>query len=841
MGRALRACLAGAERRPHIRLFETRAPGWAERMTEPEVPTPTMASQERDPLQRWRLVGLGATVAIVLSAPLYLAVRSLRGPRITGPPEALYVGSERCAPCHKAAYDKWKGSHHELAMQAARDGTVLGDFNDTTFALRGKTWRFFRRGEKFMVLAEGPDDALHEYEVPYAFGIDPLQQYLIAFPGGRLQCLSVAWDTRSKRWFFLYPGKDIPPTDWLHWTRQAQNWNTMCADCHSTAVRKRYDVPTDTFHTTWSEIMVGCESCHGPGSRHAAWADQPAMARPQVENFALLTRTSHLSNREVVDLCAPCHARRAQIADQGLPGTPLLDRYLPVLLAPGTFWPDGQILDEDYEYHSFIQSKMYANNVSCRDCHDVHKAKRYKDGNELCTRCHRADTYDTETHHFHKKIYKGAPSAGALCTSCHMPGQYYMVVHFRLDHSMRVPRPDLSASIGTPNACSAAGCHADKSVAWAVEKYDTWYGKKRKPHYGTVLAAGREGRPAAGLELVQLAQDQLRPAIARATALELLSRYPGEESTTTLEKALADDDALIRHTAATQLRPADPARLAKALVPHLKDPVRAVCAEAAARLAEIPAQLLTEAQRKTQTGALEEYVAIQLYTSDMPSGPYNLANLEATQGRFPEAEKHYRRAIEIDDQFFLAKTNLALLLNQLGRNTEAETLLREAVAAQPNNAGAAFNLGLLLAEEGKTAEAERALRAALKADPTLAAAAYNLAVLVAPRRPAEAVELSRKAAEARPDETRYAWTLAYFQDRAGDRPGAARTLEELLRRYPGNGDAALLLSDVLGREGKRAEAEAVLRRALEAKDLPDAYRTRIAARLAAAPPAPTGR
>jgi len=268
--------------------------------------------------------------------------------------------------------------------------------------------------------------------------------------------------------------------------------------------------------------------------------------------------------------------------------------------------------------------------------------------------------------------------------------------------------------------------------------------------------------------------------------------------------------------------------------------VRTVRTEAAARLAELPQQFLTEAQRKVETAVLDEYAAIQLYTSDMPSGPYNLANLEATQGRYPEAEKHYRRAIEIDDQFFLAKTNLALLLSQQGRNTEAETLLREAVAAQPNNAGAAFNLGLLLAEEGKTAEAERALRAALKADPTLAAAAYNLAVLVAPRQPAEAVELSRKAAEARPDEPRYAWTLAYFQDRAGDRAGAVRTLEELLRSHPGHGDAALLLSDILDREGKRAEAKAVLRRALEAKDLPAADRTRIAARLGASPPVPTG-
>jgi tetratricopeptide (TPR) repeat protein len=810
-------------------------------VTASDVAAPTSPPGPRDPLRRFRMVGVIATLAIVLSVPLYLTVRSLRGPRVTGPPEALYVGSERCAGCHKAAYDAWKGSHHELAMQAAREGTVLGDFNDATFQLRGKTWRFFRRGEKFMVLAEGPDDALHEYEVAYTFGIDPLQQYLIPFPGGRLQCLSVAWDTRAKRWFFLYPGKDIPPTDWLHWTRQAQNWNTMCADCHSTAVRKRYDVATDTFHTTWSEIMVGCEACHGPGSRHTAWADQPAMARPQVENFALLTRTSGLTNRQVVDLCAPCHARRAQIADQGVPGTPLLDRYLPVLLSPGVFWPDGQILDEDYEYHGFIQSKMYANNVSCRDCHDVHKAKRRKEGNELCTRCHRADTYDTEAHHFHKKIYKGVPSAGALCTSCHMPGQYYMVVHFRLDHSLRVPRPDLSASIGTPNACNAPGCHADRSIAWAVEKYNEWYGKTRKPHFGTVIAAGQAGRPEAGAELVQLAQDQLRPAIARATALDLLNRYPGEASTAAMEKALTDDDPLIRRTAASLFEPSNPARLVKALAPLLKDPVRAVRTEAAGRLAEVPPEAFSEAQRKTETAGLDEYVAVQLYTSDMPSGPYNLANLEVLQGHYADAEKHYRRALEIDSQFFVARINLAMLLAQMHRNSEAEQLLREALAQQPNNAGAAFNLGLLLAEEGKTADAEAALRAALTADPTLAAAAYNLAVLVAPRRPAEAVELSRRAAQARPDQTRYAWTMAYYQDRAGDRAGAVRTLEELLRVHPGYADAALLLGDILEREGKRAEAEAVLRRTLESTELPAVDRTRIAARLGVDPSAPAGR
>ena len=458
---------------------ETRAPRTSRTNERARTPRADHGSPERDPLRRWRLVGLAATVAIVLSVPLYLAVRSLRGPRVTGPPEALYVGSERCAPCHKAAYDAWKGSHHELAMQAAREGTVLGDFNDATFALRGKTWRFFRRGEKFMVLAEGPDDALHEYEVAYTFGIDPLQQYLIPFPGGRLQCLSVAWDTRAQALVLPLPRQGHPP-DRLAALDAAgaeleHDVRRLPLDRRPQALRRAHrHLPHDLVgdhgrlrgvpRARLAPRRLGGPARHGPAAGREL--------RPAHADVGPLEPRGRRPLRPLP---------RAPRPDRG-PGrcraTPLLDRYLPVLLTPGTFWPDGQILDEDYEYHGFIQSKMYANNVSCRDCHDVHRAKRRTDGNELCTRCHRADTYDTETHHFHKKVYKGAPSAGALCTSCHMPGQYYMVVHFRLDHSLRVPRPDLSASIGTPNACSAAGCHADKSVAWAVEKYDTWYGKQ---------------------------------------------------------------------------------------------------------------------------------------------------------------------------------------------------------------------------------------------------------------------------------------------------------------------------------------------------------------------------
>jgi predicted CXXCH cytochrome family protein len=696
-------------------------------------------------------------------------------------------------------------------MQAATEATVLGDFGGATFEHRGKTWRFFRRGERFVAHAEGPDGTMQDYEVAYTFGIEPLQQYLVAFPGGRLQCLSAAWDTRGRRWFHVNPGPDAPPGDWLHWTRPGQGWNAMCSDCHSTAVRKRYDPEKDSYQTTWSEIMVGCEACHGPASRHVEWARKPPAGRPKAENAALLTRTARLTAPELVSLCAPCHSRRSQLADQGVPGGELLDRYLPALLSPGTFHPDGQILDEDFEWHAFTQSKMFASGVRCTDCHDPHSGERYEDGNGLCTRCHRADTYDTASHHFHKAEWQGKPSAGVLCVSCHMPGQTFMVVHFRRDHSLRVPRPDLTASLGVPNACSAAGCHADRPLAWVQERYDTWYGRQRKPHYGTVLAAGRARAPQTEADLVKLAGDPLLPAVVRATAVDLLGGYPGAAARAALERALADPEPLVRVTAARRLPAGEPEKLAKLLGPLLQDPVWTVRACAGSRLAGPPSQLLTGTQRKADAVALEEYVAGQRYMSDLPTGPYNLGNLAAAQGQPAEAERQLRRALALDGQLYMARANLAMLLAGQGRLGEAEQLLREAQAQRPQDAGIAFDLGLLLAEAGRQEEAEAQLRAALAADPRMAAAAFNLAVLVGERRLSEAVRLARLAASLEPGAVRYAWTLGFFQARSGDLAGAAGTLEQLLADHPGHADAEDLLAQVYRRQGRTAEAESLLR------------------------------
>jgi tetratricopeptide (TPR) repeat protein len=695
-----------------------------------EEKTSMPQGEEKSPLRRWEVMGLVATMVIVLTFPLYL-LKELYLAAVPEPtPIARFVGSKECKSCHRDAYDAWHTSHHDLAMDVATEETVLGDFDDATFEYEGIESRFFRKEEKFFVRTEGPEGEMEDFEVTHTFGAYPLQQYLIPFPGGKLQCLSIAWDVKDKKWFRLPPFEVEGPRDWLHWTRAGQTWNAMCAECHSTNLTKGYDVKAGTYETTWSDIDVGCEACHGPGSLHVDWADRPAMARTPSEDLGLVVRTSGLDAEGQLVVCARCHSRRTQLGDYDHSAGDVMDFILPQLVREGMYHADGQILEEVYVYGSFMQSRMYQRGVRCGDCHDVHSLKRLKRGNDLCLACHRADTYDTKEHHFHKKIHEGKPSEGALCEKCHMPGKYYMVNDYRLDHSIRIPRPDLSLALGTPNACNAAGCHDDKSLHWSEKHYTKWYGISRKPHYGTVLAAGREGRPEAKEELIDLAEDVLQPSIVRATALMLLGGYSGDDVLGAFVRALSDEEPLVRHTAVTHLPAGEPGKRLASLVPLLYDPVRAVRMQAAQVIAGIPGRSLEEHEERMYEAALAEYIRSMEYVADFPFGRFNLGNLYGTLGEEEKAEQSYLKAIEIDDRFYPARVNLAMLLNQAGRNEEAEGQLKEVLKREPGLSAVSYSLGLLLAEESRYGEAAEYLSQAARGLPMRPRVHYNLGLVL---------------------------------------------------------------------------------------------------------------
>ena len=749
----------------------------------------------------WKITGIVATIVIILSIPLYM-VREKRISISVGdiqlPVKSTFVGSRKCRDCHKQEYDKWKGSHHERAMDVANEKTVLGDFNDAVFDHFGVVSRFYKKNGKYMVHTQGPGGKMQDFEITHTFGWYPLQQYLIPFPGGRLQCLPITWDVPKNQWYHLYPDQPLDPDDWLYWTNAGQNWNGMCAECHSTDLRKNYDLTTDTYQTTWSEISVGCEACHGPGSAHVKWAELPEMGRPEIDNAALSVKTRNMTARQQIDLCAPCHSRRTSLDDNIHRHADFLDYGIPQLLSEGMYFADGQILDEVYVYGSFMQSKMYARDVRCSDCHDVHSIKRIHKGNELCLQCHKAAVYHTKNHHFHKaKGEKGDPiksksgeivfdvGTGAECEQCHMPGRDYMGIDYRPDHSFRIPRPDLSTAIDSPNACNR--CHFDKTTQWSVDALTKWYGKHKRSHYGTSLFAGRQRDSEAMMDLVQLAGDRLYPAIVRATALALLAQYDTAEKQVAFEQALSDEEALLRYTAVRHLNEQDPRKRLKQAGALVYDPVRAVRIEAARSLVTVPPDLMNADLRRQFQETLGEYRHAMERTADFAASRHNLGNLYIELNQSEQAIHQYQAAIKIDQQFYPAKVNLATLLNQLGDNAQAEKLLREVVTAEPELYDVKYSLGLLLAEMKQYQEAAIYIGDAVRGLPQRSRIHYNLGLLQQfLKRDWEAERSLVTALELEPENRDYLYALADFYIKKQRLKEARPLAAKMVTAYPGD-------------------------------------------------------
>ncbi len=800
----------------------------------PQRPAPVAAIPEpRRPLARWVRGLLCAAALLLVVGGLVLADWWVCVPDNV---QATFVGRQACIDCHREAYDAWVGSHHDLAMDVATPDTVLGDFSDAEFEQFGVRSRMFRRDGKFWVHTEGPDGKLTDFEVKWVFGVDPLQQYMVEFDRpadlpahelARVQVLRICWDTRRKEWFYLHPPdvrERLAPDDDLHWTGVAQRWNNMCADCHSTNLQKNFDVATNTYHTTFSEIDVSCEACHGPGSVHVDLATANSLFWDRKRGYGLARLKDNAET--LIQTCAPCHSRRSHVFPDFPPGGNFYDYYNNELLQRTTYHADGQILDEVYEYASFIQSKMYHKGIRCTDCHDPHKAKPKYTGNALCTSCHQhpAGKYDTPAHHFHQP-----DSTGAACVECHMPQTTYMEVHPRRDHSLRNPRPDLSIQLGTPNACTR--CHLDKDVDkakagvqdrrdlrqyldWILaarngdekvkavlaqldqamnKAYQDWYGKQRQQerkfdkYFAPLLDAGRRGEADAEKGLARVAGDARLPAIVRATALLELGQFDSLASTSAALELLQDPQPQIRATALSNLQGRLPdEQFARALAPLLGDPVRLVRTEAARALCSVPESLLRGPQREQLQAALAEFERGLLVNNDRAGAHVMLGIVAEGRGQDERAIRAYQDALHVEPATTGPRTNLAALYDRLAEG-------------QDSRAGQASSLGDSAAADRAAAEANRlrqeatrlrreelelfARDARLAPDAAFVQYRYGM-LLYLHRRFEEAEQALQKANSLEPNNPQFLLGLALFYKERNAAGQALQYAEQLVKLRP---------------------------------------------------------
>ena len=636
---------------------------------------------------------------------------------------ATYVDESTCVDCHGAYVESWTGSHHDLAMQPASSATVLGDMDDAVFRGAAGSTHFVTRGDTFLMRSLGPDGAVAEYPVTDVFGIDPLQQLVVDIGGGRRQVTTIAWDPGAERWFETQPGMPLDHTDELHWSQPAHNWNFMCAECHATGLQRRYNAGTNTYATTAHRFDVGCQACHGPASRHVE------NMRVESTDDPGLTIDLSTSSRIQIETCGRCHSRRAPLDDGYDVSRSLHDDYRVSLLDENLYYADGQIKDEVYVYGSFLQSRMHAVGMRCTDCHDPHTAAPKIDGDALCITCHNPSApaaadhinvaglqkkrYDDPEHHRHP-MGEGTPT----CMDCHAPATNYMVVDPRHDHSFRIPRPDLSLWFGTPNACTQ--CHADRTSTWAAEQVESWYGTDHPWHYVEAIAAGRAGSTNAPAVLRRVIDDLKQPAIVRATAIDLLGRFPGPDVQQALRANLNDPHPLVRRAAVSAHEPLDP-RTTRYLLDLLDDPVRSV------RMSVVPVMDLSERTPRVEA-ALREYEELQTSIGGFGDGPLNLGSLRQRQGRLDEAERLYRQSLRENPHFTPAVVNLADVVRYRSE-PEAETILREGIQRQPDEAVLHYALSLSLIRQKRIEAAREAMARAVQLAPDVTSYAETLRLI----------------------------------------------------------------------------------------------------------------
>lgn len=729
------------------------------------------------------------------------------------------MGGQVCAACHQEQHNDWMESHHQLAMAEAAPDTVLGDFSQR-FELAGITTVFRQADERYFVNTDNAAGELQEFEITHTFGWEPLQQYLVSFPDGRKQVLQIAWDTRpasegGQRWFHLYPEDTPQAGDSLHWTGFTHNWNTSCASCHSTNLQKNYNAESNTFATSFTDINVNCESCHGPGSTHVAWAANPNDA---IANYgltleftdtgswvfqemgqAIATRVGGEGTTAEQEVCAQCHSLRTEllpfhgmVQENGTALGAFHDAFVLNPIGEPQYQIDGQIREEVFVAGSFWQSRMHDMGVTCSNCHNPHSLELLAPGNTLCAQCHAPVVYDTPEHHFHP-----IGSSGAECVDCHMPETVYMQVDPRRDHSIAIPRPDLSLELGTTNACSQ--CHTEESLQWAADAFEQWW-PDIQPHPAEWISANRQAQPNSISRLYNFLIEPDANALQKGQVLQQVAASGDINAQNAIRRSLRATNVLERQAGVQAVMgyPIDSVLLAN-LANLLDDPAISVRYQAVTALSLGNTNALGAAQQSAWQRELQRTRAMLNGQLDVPGMALQLSQLERNLGNLEAANIAALQAVTIAPNWAPALLNLAQLRSDQGEEAAAAAVLEQAVESNPQSADAYHALALSRIRSGGLQEAQSLLQQAAELAPQNAHYRYVWAVsLVETGATDQAYEELRNAWQTSPNSHYIGIALASYQIQFGDIAAARETAETLNERAPRNPDVMNIVS-YLGR------------------------------------------
>lgn len=686
---------------------------------------------------------------------------------------------DNCQSCHLDQWQDWNNSHHQKSMQLAKGNSVLGNFNDVVISINDEAVKFYKKEDEYWVNLKTQD-----YKIDYTFGFEPLQQYLIKTDNGKYQTLPYSWDSRpiergGQKWFHIYGDDHIPQNDRLHWQQPLQNWNGMCADCHSTGLTRNYDVDTDTFNTAWQNINVGCSSCHQGNMETVKHEDANWALKAGAKT---MTWSGGSRNQSEIEVCAACHSRRSPLTDGFKPHDKFLDAFSPSPILMPDYYPDGQIKEEVYVWGSFLQSKMYKEGVVCSDCHDPHTLTLKAQGNALCTTCHQPQYFDTPNHHNHLKT-----SSGAQCVNCHMPDHLYMSVDDRRDHSFRIPRPDLNHKTSSPDACTS--CHEGQQPNWAASTINEWYGSipTREIHYGEILQNVMNGSPNSEAALKQLLVDENIPVIIRGSAFNLLPNYPNVDSESYIAKALNSDEPLIRLGAIRGSMFIPISNRETLLIPHLNDPYKAIRIEVVQSLSNLNTNQLNENDKSAYNKAMDEFLTAQNQVMWRAEGRYNLGIFKTLQNETEEAKELYLDAIKIDPFFSASYINLADIFKNQGDTLNDGKMIDMGLAVLPDDADLNYAKALFLIRDKQTGKAMEHLQVVVENAPQNAQYAYVYAVALTDLgRASDAYNILEEAIKYSENDGNLNMMLLNHFANAGDYRKAISYAEKLLELFPNN-------------------------------------------------------